>query len=120
MKKPKRLFRRRAPRLPDTGPQTACRDQHEWVNLIDMGPECDDQGQYWDYQCQRCPAIGILCQWCFGTKYGYGGCYSTDPQRFDQTKPKEVCPRCRGRGIIEIVEMTLAEVQRLRAKAGES
>ena len=79
----------------------------------------DDRGHYWDYQCRLCPAIGIECQCCFGTRFGYGGVYSTDPDHLDRTLPREVCPRCAGKGIIEIVEITLAEIQRLRAKAGE-
>jgi hypothetical protein len=119
MKKPKRLFRRRDSHTPDPGAQIACPDQHQWVSCTDLGPDYDDRGHYWDYQCRLCPAIGVECQWCFGTRFGHDGVYSTNPDHLNQTLPREVCPRCAGNGIIEIVEITLAEIQRLRAKAGE-
>jgi hypothetical protein len=120
MKMPRRLFRRIRPRPPDLRSRPACPEQHQWVDPADIAPDYDQQRNYWDYQCRLCHAIGIQCQWCLGTKYGHGGIYSTDPEQLDRTQPKEVCPRCHGKGIIEIVEITLNEVQRLRAKAGDS
>jgi hypothetical protein len=119
MKRPKRLFRRRGTPTAHLPAHTACPDQHQWVSTTDLGPDYDDRGHYWDYQCRLCPAIAVQCQWCFGSKFGYGGFYSSDPDHLDHTLPREVCPRCQARGIIEIVEIALAEVQRLRAKAGE-
>ena len=117
MKPPKSIFRAR-PRwgVRDDGPTPAC-SVHRWLSTLDRD-EAED-GVYYDYQCRLCRAIGIECQRCLGTGYGYGGLYSTDPELLDRTLPKQVCPRCDGKGIIEIVEITLAEVQRLRAKAGE-
>jgi hypothetical protein len=117
MKPPRSIFRSRQRRgVRDNGPTTACAE-HQWQSTLER--DDDDDGVYYDYQCRCCPAIGIECQRCFGTKYGYGGVYCSDPERLDRTLPKEVCPRCAGKGIIEIVEITLAEIQRLRAKAGE-
>jgi hypothetical protein len=116
MKPPRSIFRSRQRRgVRDSRSTTACA-VHQWQSTLEHD---DEDGVYYDYLCRLCPAIGIQCQHCFGTKFGYGGLYSSDPDRLDRSLPREVCPRCAGNGIIEIVEITLAEVQRLRAKAGE-
>jgi hypothetical protein len=120
MKPPKRLFRNRQPRVadifgralapypkihgkPPRSSGNACR-QHSWILE-------DREGEFNDLRCRDCPAIAVACQWCFGnTRAQY-------PDYKEQgIAVVEECPRCRGKGIIEIVEITLAEVQRLRAK----
>ena len=116
MKPPKSIFRsRKRWGVRDDGPTPAC-SVHQWLSTLYRDEAVD--GTYYDYQCRLCSAIGIECQCCLGSGDTYA-LSSTDPSGLDKTKPKEVCPRCAGKGIIEIVEITLAEVQRLRAKAGE-
>ena len=88
------------------------------ASTLDLGADYDERDHYWDYQCRLCPAIGVECQRCFGKMFVFGSADSSDPDRLDRTSPRETCPRCQGKGIIEIVETTLAEVQRLRAKDG--
>ena len=122
MKPPKRLFRQpktliadifgRAldpcPKISAKPPRfsgNACR-QHSWILE-------DREGQHNDLRCRDCPAIAVACQWC------YGNTRAQFPDYKEQgIAVVEECPRCRGNGLIEIVEITLAEVQRLRAKAG--
>jgi hypothetical protein len=122
MKPPKRLFRRREPLVADIygrvlgpspkipgkplhSPGNACR-QHTWTLE-------DREGEFNDLRCRDCPAIAVVCQWCFGHTRAQSPDYKEQG-----IAVVEECPRCRGKGLIEIVEITLAEVQRLGAKAG--
>ena len=69
---------------------------HDWVDAPDAAIVAR--------RCVHCPAIGAPCPECGG-----GGRYFDSDVRADRH-----CNRCRGTGTIEVVEVSLGEIDRLR------
>jgi hypothetical protein len=81
---------------PKPGPPPACpRLRHEWAR---------DGGRGVGLRCKRCPAVGVVCPDCDGRRE------IDDVSSFY----KIPCPRCGATGIVEVVEITAAEVEILR------
>jgi hypothetical protein len=77
---------------PKPGPPPACpRLRHEWAR---------DGGRGVGLRCKRCPAVGVVCPDCDGRRE------IDDVSSFY----KIPCPRCGATGIVEVVEITAAEV----------
>jgi hypothetical protein len=77
---------------PKPGPPPACqRLRHEWARDHDRGV---------GFRCRCCPAVGVVCPGCDGRRD------VDSPSSFARIP----CGRCGAVGILEVVEITAAEV----------